>query len=615
VAIISNEHAMKDETIKNAPASPGVYLMKDRSGGIIYVGKAGNLKNRIRAYTSGTDSRYMVPFLVSRIHEVDYILTQTEKEALILENNLIKEHRPRYNVNLRDDKTYFSIRIDPADPFPRFQLVRHPKQDGARYFGPYPSSISAKETLRFLQRVFPLRTCRDQELNTRKRPCLEYEIKRCMAPCVGMVDGPSYRRMVKDSMALLEGREKKLIHNLRTRMKDASAQMHFEEAAAFRDQIAAIEETVEKQSVMSTKLMDRDVFGLYREGSLVQVCIIYIRKGRVLEREIFPLLKSDADNSEILSSIVKQYYDRGVHIPEGILLPYEVDDRKVIADWLTEKSAKKVSLSVPMRGRGLEVVKIAQDNAKNAFTTAEEKSDHQDEILDTVAKILQLKNRPIHMECFDISNIGGSYAVGSMVTFMAGMPWKAGYRRFRIRTVDGADDYAMMYEVMKRRYRGAENLPDLIVADGGKGQLGVAVSVLKDLGLEKIDVIGMAKAKPSLGKGYTEDRLYLPRRKNPIYLSKWPSVLFLFQRIRDEAHRFAVTYHRKLRNKRDLQSELDNIPGIGRVSKKALLKYFGDIQRIRDASVESLQDVTGIGRERAFDIVNYFKGRNGVEGI
>jgi excinuclease ABC subunit C len=594
----------------NVPAAPGVYLMKDRERKIIYVGKAGNLKNRLKAYTSGTDSRFMVPFLMSRTHGVDFIVTKTEKEALILENSLIKEHRPRYNVNLRDDKTYISIRINPDERFPRFQQVRRLKRDGARYFGPYPSGVSAKETLHFLQHIFPLRTCRDQELNTRKRPCLEYEIKRCLAPCIGMIDEASYRRMVEDSMVFLEGREKKLIGDLRTRMRDASEKMLFEEAAVLRDRIAAIEETVEKQGVVSIDTKDRDAFGLYRERDLIRVCILYVRKGRVLDKKVFPLFRSVADESEILSSFVKQYYDGSAYIPDNVILPCAIDDQKIVSDWLSEKRGGKVSVSVPKRGRVLEILSLARDNAINAFDT--EKADYHADTPHILAGVLNLKNQPNRIECFDISNIGGRHAVGSMVTFIDGKPWKQGYRRFRIRTVEGADDYAMMYEVLKRRYKNGENLPDLVIVDGGKGQLGVASSVIQDLGLKGIDIVGMAKAKKMAGEKHMEDRVYLPGRKNPVYLSKWPAAMFLLQRIRDEAHRFAVSYYRSLKWKEDLRSVLDDIPEIGPARKKALLSFFGDLQGIKAASLESIQNVKGIGRKRAQNIINYL-GKSDLE--
>jgi len=598
--------------VNNAPAAPGVYLMKDREGKVIYVGKANNLKSRLRAYSRGADSRYMVPFLVSRVHAVECIVTESEKEALILENTLIKEHRPRYNVIFRDDKTYFSIRIDLTGSFPRFQLVRRPKKDGAKYFGPYPSSASAKETLRFLQSTFPLRTCSDQELKSRTRPCLEFEIRRCLAPCIGRIDVPAYQRMVKDSVAFMEGRGEKLIADLRARMNDASEMLHFEEAAFLRDRITAIEETLEKQSAVSMSFKDRDVFGVYREGILTQVCVVYVRKGKIIGKKDIPVLKIQGDSSEIISSLVKQYYDNEAYVPDEIIIPVNIEDRMVIKEWLSEKKGKAISVTVPKKGERLELLRIAGSNAETVFCTERQSMDTE-EVLTETARVLHLTNKPDRIECFDISNIGGNYAVGSMASFVGGRPWKAGYRRFRIRTVKEADDYAMMYEVLNRRFRVKENLPDLIVVDGGKGQLQVAITVLRDLHVKGVDVISLAKGGKEQHVHKGQDHVYCIGKKNPVYLSRWPDVLFLLQRARDEAHRFAVTYHRKVKHKRDFQSELDAIPGIGPFKKKALLKFFGDIKKIREAPVEELQKVSGIGGKRAEKICAFFRKRAEAE--
>jgi len=600
---------MNDESlnmVNNAPTAPGVYLMKDSGGKVIYVGKANNLKSRLRTYFRGTDSRYMVPFLISKVHDVECIVTATEKEALILENTLIKEHRPRYNVIFRDDKTYFTIRIDLSASFPRFQLVRRPKKDGARYFGPYPSSASAKETLRFLQSIFPLRTCRDQELKSRKRPCLEYEIRRCLAPCVGHIDAPSYQRLVKDSVTFMEGRREKLIAHLHARMDAASEQLHFEEAALLRDRITAIEETLEKQRVVSRSFRDRDVFGMYSEGILAQVCVVYVRKGKIVGMKAIHVLKIQGDASESISSLVKQYYDGEMYIPDEIILPINIEDGMVIKDWLSEKKGRAVSVSVPKKGERLELLRIAGSNAENIFRTERRAVDPEGTLME-MARILPLTNAPDRIECFDISNIVGTHAVGSLVTFVHGRSWKAGYRRFRIRTVEGADDYAMMYEILSRRFRKKENLPDLIVVDGGKGQLQVAVTVLKDLQVKGIDVIGLAKGGKERRDHTSQDHVYCIGKKNPVYLSRWPEVLFLLQRVRDEAHRFAVTYHRTLKKERDFQSILDAIPGIGTMKKKALLEFFGDIKKIREAPVGELQKVSGIGRQRAEIIHAFFR--------
>jgi excinuclease ABC subunit C len=598
--------------VDNAPASPGVYLMKDREARVIYVGKANNLKNRLRAYSRGIDSRFMIPFLVSKVRAIECIVTESEKEALILENTLIKEHRPRYNVIFRDDKTYFTIRIDLTSSFPRFQLVRRPKKDGARYFGPYPSSTSAKETLRFLQSMFPLRTCGDQDLKSRKRPCLEYEIRRCCAPCIARVDAPAYQQLVKDSVAFMEGRGEKLIADLRERMNNASEMLRFEEAAFLRDRITAIEETLEKQRVVSMFLRDLDVFGMYREGVMTQVCVVYVRKGKIIGKKAIPILKVQSESSEIISSLVKQYYDDEAYIPHEIIIPVAIEDRMAIKEWLSEKKGRAVSVTVPKKGERLELLRIAGSNAESVFSTERQLADMEETLME-MARVLHLTREPNRMECFDISNIGGTHAVGSMVTFVGGKPWKAGYRRFRIRTVKEADDYAMMYEILYRRFRRREALPDLIIVDGGKGQLQVALTVLKDLYVQGVDVIGLAKGARKQTFHGGQDHVYCIGKKNPLYLSKWPEVLFLLQRIRDEAHRFAVAYHRKVKHREDFRSALDAISGIGTFRKKALLEFFGDIKKIREAPVEELHKVSGIGNAWAEKIHAFFRNRAGAE--
>jgi excinuclease ABC subunit C len=646
--------------IRHAPRSPGVYIMKDGAGEILYVGKARDLKARIRAYFARTDARAMIPFLVSRIRDMEFIITGTEKEALILENTLIKEHRPRYNVDFRDDKAYFNIRIDPAEPFARFQLVRRPKPDGARYFGPYPSSAAARETLRFLQTIFPLRSCRDQELKIRRRPCIEYEIGRCSAPCVGLIEGEVYRGLVSEGIAFLEGRERVLIDELRARMNDAAETLRFEEAAAIRDRIAAIEETLEKQRIVSLTGRNRDIFGLHQEDDLTQVSALFVRSGRVIGQKTFPLIRLRAKSGAILSALLKRYYDSMADIPDEVVVPEELEDGEVMAEWLSEKRGRGTDIAIPKRGEARALLGIAGRNAENAFRSAHLVADRPEALLPLIAEKLQLRNIPRRIECFDISNIGGKHAVGSMVTFAGGLPFKDAYRRFRIRTVPGADDYAMMYEILKRRFEKRENLPDLVIVDGGKGQLGVALAVLKDCGVEKVDVIGLAKERDdprrdvsglfpashpsaegkqtaseggpvvyrlsadavagekegaptdrirrteSPGKG--EDRVYLPGRKDPVYLTRWPAALFLLQRVRDEAHRFAVFYYRTVKEKEDLQSLIDRIPGIGVARRKALLVFFGDVKRIRAASVNELQQVAGIGERIADRIRSFLDG-------
>jgi excinuclease ABC subunit C len=595
------------QSIQNAPRAPGVYLMKDGDDRVLYVGKARNLHARVRAYFGGTDERAMIPFLVSRVRTVDFIVTATEKEALILENTLIKEHRPRYNVNFRDDKSYYHLRIDLAQPFPRFELVRRPRKDGATCFGPYPSSAAARETLRFLQSLFPLRTCRDREMKIRRRPCLEHQIRRCLAPCAGLVEEAAYRELVRDAVAFMEGRENALIADLKSRMAQAAENLQFEAAATLRDRMAAIAATLEKQRMVSLSGGNQDIFGVYREGGLTQICCLFVRQGKLLGQKDFALLKLGGPTQALLSSLIKQYYDGAADLPETILIPEMLEDQAVIAEWLTDKRGRKVGIKVARRGQGGDLLKMARLNAENAFRRASLSADGTGEALQLLMEKLMLNRLPERIECFDISNLGGRWAVGAMVTFLAGAAWKTGYRRFRIRTVAGADDYGMLYEVLHRRYHKRERLPDLIVVDGGKGQLGVALSVLKDLGIEGVAAIGLAKERED---ARAFDRVYLPRRKDPVPLYRWPAAQLLLERIRDEAHRFAVSYHRKVKEKQDLQSVLEKIPGVGRARKKALLTFFGDLRRIKRASPEELRQVPGLGRAQAQKIHAFFQSGN-----
>ncbi len=589
-----------EKKIENAPREPGIYLMRDGEGRVLYVGKAKDLRNRIRAYSGGTDSRFMIPYLVSRTRDVEFVVTRTEKEALILENNLIKEHRPRYNVDFRDDKAFYHLRLDPRDAYPRFQLVRRPVRDGAKYYGPYPSAAAARETLAFVQSVFPLRTCRDREMAGRRRPCLEYEIGRCLAPCVSLVDAAAYRQMVEDSLAFLEGRKAVLLRGLRKRMDEAAEALQFELAARLRDRIAAVDQTLEKQRMEDVSGRDQDVFGVARNGDRTQICLIRVRRGRIVGREVFPVVRLSLETGEILSSVLTQYYDGQAEIPPEIAVPLMPEDGEAIAEWLSEKRERRVTLLAPVRGRAGDLVGMASRNAEHLLAAESLKKDSPEETLRHLAGFLKLRRIPERIEAFDISNLGGAEAVGVMVVFRAGVPLKSAYRRFRIRTLEGADDYGMMYEVLQRRYAGKRDLPELLLIDGGKGQLGVALSVFRDCGIDNVDAIGLAKEKAGgrlVGGGVTkeQERVYLPGRREPLYPARRPPVLHLLQRIRDEAHRFAVTYHRQLRQKRDVHSPLDAVPGIGKAKKRALLVSFGDLRRVREASAEELQSVRGIG--------------------
>ena len=598
------------QKIDHAPRSAGVYLMKDSQGTVLYIGKSKDLKSRINAYFSGTDSRFMIPFLVSRVRDIDFIVTETEKESLILENQLIKRYRPKYNVDFRDDKAYFNIRLDAKATFPKFQLVRKTQRDGAFYFGPYPSSAAAKETLRFLQPIFPLRTCSDTELKNRIRPCVEYQIKRCCGPCVGLIDADAYGRLVIEGVSFLEGKEKKLLRQLKVKMDTAAEALDFEAAAVLRDRIEAVKKTIEKQIVASHIAKDQDIWGVYDAEGHTAVCILHVRGGKILGKRSFSLETVPLNTEEKISSLIKQYYEDKSYIPQWILIPVEPEDMKIIEEWLREKRGGPVKLYAPKRGSQGELLNMAAKNAAQLLRSELAVRNDLEETLRVVKDALHLGKFPRNMACFDISHLSGMHPVASMVTFVDGKPWRKGYRHFKIRTVTGIDDYGMMHEVLKRRLIEKDNRPDLLVVDGGRGQLGIALSVLKDLGIRDQDVVGMAKERYEFaprGMAKEEDRFYLPGRKDPVRLTAKPRALGIMQHLRDEAHRFAVTFFRSTKTKKDFHSLLDSIPGVGKKRKIILLRAFGDVEKIKTASLESLSDVKGIGYRQAKIIHDYFR--------
>nr|MBP8697294.1 excinuclease ABC subunit UvrC [Syntrophobacterales bacterium] len=556
----------------------------------------------------------MVPFLVSRVRDLDFVVTGTEKEAFLLENTLIKEHRPRYNVIFRDDKTYFSLRLDTRQDFPAFQLVRRTRKDGARYFGPYPSGLAAKETLKYLHQLFPLRTCKDREFKTRRRPCIEYEIRKCVGPCVGLAGKEQYRKFIDDAVLFLEGRGTKLLDLLKKRMAEAAENLEFEEAARLRDRIAAIETTVEKQRMVSPDFKDRDVFGLYREEDQVQVCILRIREGKTLGTKKFAPVRTAAADAEVLSSLLGQYYDGELFIPAEVVIPEEIEDGGVLAEWLSEKRGKRVELLVPRRGPRRDLVAIARQNAEDSFKAERAVRMDEEAALALLRDKLHLHRLPRRIDCVDISNLGGELPVGALVSFLDGRPDKSGYRLFHVRGVEGPDDYASMHEVLQRRFEGRDDLPDLLMVDGGRGQVGMAVKVLRELGIGNLDVIGLAKGSPPAGEAggarrrpsmKEQDHVYLAGRKDPVYLHRHPSALLLLQRIRDEAHRFAITHHRRRLEKRNALSVLDGVPGVGAAKKKALLRRFGDLNALRRAGPEDLVKVPGITAKLAGAILRH----------
>jgi excinuclease ABC subunit C len=601
--------------LKRFPTASGVYLMRGEDETVLYVGKAKNLRARLRSYFNAAgDGRGQIPFLMNRVHRIDTMVTDTEKEALILENTLIKKYRPRYNINLRDDKTYLSIRLDPREDFPALQTVRRVRRDGALYFGPYASGSAVRETLKEIYRIFPLRhyplaTCR-----RRGRPCLFHQIGQCSAPCHGRISREEYRHLVDGVVALLSGRESEVVGILTERMQQASEQMRYEEAARLRDQIQAISATVEKQKVVEAGGGDQDVVGLHREGGEVEIVLMFIREGKLIGRRSFPL-EWRLDEDELLGAFLKQYYSRDVVIPDQILIPFAPHDTDSLMVWLSEKRGRKVHILAPQRGDKVRLVEMAARNAEQSFRERGSRREARREVLEEIRQRLHLSRIPRRMECFDISHVQGSQTVGSMVVVIEGEPAASEYRRFKIATVDGNDDFASMREVLARRLkRGIKEgeLPDFILIDGGKGQLAVVVTVLEELDLlGRIDVAGMAKSRViSNMKGRaverSEERFFLPGRKNPVVLRQGSAALFMLERLRDEAHRFAISYHRNLRGKSALSSALEAIPGVGAARRKLLLKYFGSVKNIRAASREELAAVEGVPARTADAVYRYF---------
>jgi excinuclease ABC subunit C len=607
-----------EEKLDALPAQPGVYLMRDQHGKVIYVGKAKNVRARVRAYFRGGEGRSQIEFLMNRVGDVETLLTSNEKEALILENNLIKQYKPRYNIRLKDDKSYLSIKINVQHPWPRITATRKIVKDGSRYFGPYSSAFSARETLDIIEKHFLLRNCTEYNFKNRARPCLQYQIKRCLAPCVLPVDSKEYQENLREAILFIEGKRQELIDELRRRMEEKAEALEFEAAAKIRDQIQAVEKTVEKQRMVSHWGADQDIFGLYREGGFIEVQVLFVRQGKLTGNQAYSLEDLEFPDEEIIESLLTQFYQGERFVPDEILLPVEIDDREVREEYLGERRGKKVSIVCPQRGDKRRLVEMAAQNARQSYAERHDQEKERERMLLELKEKLRLSHYPQRIECYDISNIHGAHAVGSMVTFINGEPDKSYYRHYRIRTVSedvGGDDFAMMYEVLKRRFsRGVEegDLPDLVVVDGGKGQLGMALSALRDLGIKNIDVAGLAKMRVERAPRSTEierleERVFLPGQSNPIVLKRNSNALFLLQRVRDEAHRFAITYHKKVRAKQALYSALDKIPGIGGARKRALLRAFGSVKRIEEASMDELLKVPLINQKIAEEVLQSLK--------
>ena len=585
------------------PDRPGVYLMRDEKGKIIYVGKAVILKNRVRSYFRESSAHApKVRALVSKVRDLETIVTDNELEALILECNLIKEHRPRYNISLKDDKSYPYLKVTLQEDFPRIYVTRRVLRDGAKYYGPFADAGALHSSVKLVGEMFPLRNCR--KMNT-TRPCLQYHIKRCLAPCAGFVSPKDYGEMIKSVLMLLEGRTGKLLQELKKRMNAASEAYEFEEAARLRDQLQAVRRLNEQQKAV-TAGGDQDAVALARDATGVCLQIFFVRQGKLVGRDNFFVgNENDENDREIITAFLKQYYLDATFIPQEIIVPElpEEEERKLMTRWLSDKARKKVKLVKPLRGLKQELLKLAADNAgKNLderLRKGQIKLKTEEEALSDLARYLRLSALPDRIECFDISHVQGSETVASMVVFRQGKPSKRDYRKYKLRTTEGKpDDFKSMQEVVYRRYVKLEDLPGLIIIDGGKGQLSAALEVIRGLGLHEVPVIGLAKR---------EEEIFRENVSESLLLQKDSEALKLIQRIRDEAHRFAISYHRKLRGKRNLISVLDHIEGVGPKRRQALWKKFGTLEAMKDADEEQLAAAEGMNKEVAKRVYNFFR--------
>lgn len=599
------------DILKSVPNQPGCYLMKNDQEKVIYVGKAINLRHRVRSYfhaSAGKNPR--TSHLVNNIRDIEWIIVGSELEALILEMNLIKEYQPFYNVQLKDDKRYPYIKIHWSDPYPKVTVTRKVDKDGSRYYGPYINVWAINQTLDLLRRIFPYLTCNRTITGEDQRACLYYDIQLCTAPCIGRINQEEYRKMIKELGAFLNGRTESIVSKLEAEMKQASSNMKYERAAQIRDQLDAIQKIVEKQRIISTKFTDSDVIAMASLENTACVQVFFIRGGKLTGREYF--LVEDTDqiaDKDLLSEVIKQFYDQAPTIPPEILLPREVEEARIIRQWLkSRRGGKKVELIVPRKAEKKKLIDMAAENAAAMLTALKSRENSELEraegALDDLQTQLKLSAPPMRIECYDISNTGGTALVGSMVVFLNGRPEKNHYRHFNIRSVQGPDDYASMEEILRRRFQrlvlsGEEakkpggkpdssfsSLPDLVLIDGGKGQLNRAVEVLREFDLlDTIPVAGLAKR---------HEEVYLPDEDYPVSFEKNSPGLQLLQRSRDEAHRFAISAHRKRRSHQGLQSSLEKIPGIGPTRRRELLKKFHTIQNIRQASVEELSQTPKI---------------------
>ena len=616
-----------DEILRNLPLQPGVYLMKDTQGNILYVGKAKRLRHRVRSYfTLSGISSTRIATMVSQIADLEYIVTDSELEALILEATLIKKHRPPYNIALKDDKNFPYLKLTVNEEFPRIVTVRKIKRDGALYFGPYVNAGAMNKTRKLIKRLFPLRLCSGKVSGQRReRPCFEYEIHRCPGACAGKCTQEEYWKTVEEVKLFLQGKKEDLLTELRQRMETHAERLEFEQAARLRDQIDAVSHVMERQKIISTNFENQDVIATARKGPQVNLQIFFIRNGILMGRQSFQFSEivqgngngrsEDLEEREVLRSFVEQFYLKDVLIPEEILLPESIPNQQMIEEWLSERKGKKVRCVVPQRGRKKHLIAMVQQNAEQALKDLiDVDTAVSDQILEAIQHLLGLSHVPRRIECFDISNIQGTLAVGSMVVCERGLMQPKEYKRFRIKTVEGSDDFGMIHEVVTRRYSRLqrENLPfpDLVIVDGGKGQLHAAKHALYVLSLNSMDVVGLAKAHGARGSESDQERIFTNASGDGIVLDTSTKSAQLLQHIRDEAHRFAITYHRTLRKKANFHSLLEEIPGVGQKRQKRLLTHFGSLKKLKTATVEEIAATPSINHELAETVYLFLHSDN-----
>jgi len=607
------------QKLETLPTGPGVYVFHGADSKVLYVGKASSLRGRVRSYFAAgrTDPRAFIDRLESEIEDIETFVAASEKAAALLESELIKRHRPRYNVKLRDDKDYLSLRLDPREAWPRLRVVRRPRADGARYFGPYPSASGARKALKLINRYFQLRTCTDRELKSRTRPCLQYQIGRCPGPCALPVSEAEYAAHVRGVELLLSGRHDELSRELEARMKKASATLAYEQAAQLRDQLRAVKQLREEQHVSSVRDLDQDVLGLFRQADQAQVVVLRVREGRLSGVDSHELRRVALPDDELVAAFLDQHYERA-HPPDEVLVPVPIEASDGLAQVLSERRGKRVKLRVPQRGAGARLITLARENAEHAFAERRRASEDVERRLGEVQTRLRLPRLPRRIECVDISHTGGDETVAVFARLEDGAPMRSGYRSFRVRTVKGGDDYGAMREVLLRRLaRGRADeegweLPDLLVVDGGRGQLGVALAAREEIGVDELPVVGLAKEKENVLGELLVDRVYLPGQKNPIALRSSPA-LSLLALARDESHRASNALRVKVGKRRRLRSDLDAVPGVGKKTRQRLLSKLGSLKRVAEADVATLR-AAGANAKQAEAIRAHFGRESAGEG-